>query len=128
MTLHLNPNPKDKHSSKPAVERLEQEKQEYKPLGRYLRTPGLKLFAYNPQDRSIAEVEMRDNRAIELRPTDNGLEVPDATVDEATVDSRNIHFEALNMRNAQKRVHRFYSGRISELCNLREPGRIDIYA
>ena len=37
------------------------------------------------------------------------------------VDARDIHFEALNLETAQKRVNKYKQGKIKELCNLRVP-------
>lgn len=101
--------------SKSEIEQGEKEKQEYKLLGKFSRTPGLKLFAYNSQKDEIFEVKISQKSIIDF--TDIEKTLPE----EATVDSRNIHFEALNITTAQKRVSKFKAGKIKELDNLKKP-------
>jgi hypothetical protein len=113
----------DKTTSKPEMENVEREKQEYKLIGSYLRTRGLKLFAYNSLKNKLFEVEIEHGDTLHLLPDENGkLRAVDLELEKATVDSRDIHFEALNWKNAEKRLRNFKKGRIKELCNLREPG------
>jgi len=113
---------KDESTTKPEMENVEREKQEYKLIGKYLRRKGLKLYAYNSLQDELTEVDIRTKDAVHLIPDENGKMAPvDLGLEEATVDSRHIHFEALNMVNAEKRLTRFKAGKIKELCNLRVP-------
>jgi len=109
-------------TSKPGMENAEREKQEYKLIGKYLRRKGLKLYAYNSMRNELNEVDITIKDAVHLVPDDDGkLEPIDLGLEEATVDSSHIHFEALNMVNAVKRLAKFKAGKIKELCNLRVP-------
>ena len=113
----------DKTTAKPEMENVEREKQEYKLIGSYLRTRGLKLFAYNSIKNKLTEVQIEHGDTLHLIPDENGkLCAVDLELEKATVDSRDIHFEALNWRNAEKRLRNFKQGKIKELCNLKEPG------
>ena len=117
-------NEQDKHNTtKPEMENVEREKQEYKLIGNYLRTRGLKLYAYNSLKDELTEVNIDRGDTLHLIPDENGkLRAVDVELEKATVDSRNTHFEALNRKNAEKRVRNYKQGKIKELCNLREPG------
>jgi len=113
----------DKTTSKPEMENVEREKQEYKLIGTFLRTRGLKLYAYNSLKNLLTEVDITHGDTIHLIPDENGkLRAVDLELEKATVDSRDIHFEALNWKNAEKRLKKFKQGEIKELCNLKEPG------
>jgi hypothetical protein len=101
--------------SKTEMEQVEKEKQEYKLLDSFLRTPGLKLFAYNERDHKIFEIEVSNKQIVDFNNIDQ------TCPEEATVDSRNIHFEALNIKTATKRVNKYLDGKIAELCNLKKP-------
>jgi hypothetical protein len=60
---------------------------------------------------------------LQIVPDENGkLTAIDTGYEKAYVDSKNIYFEALNLKNAQKRLAKFKKGEIKELCNLKEPG------
>jgi len=110
-------------TTKPEMEQVEREKQEYKLIGNYLRTKGLKLYAYSSLKDELTEVNIDRGDTLHLIPDENGkLCAVNVELEKATVDSRNIHFEALNWKNAQKRVRNYKQGKIKELCNLREPG------
>jgi len=113
----------NKTTSKPEMENVEREKQEYKLIGTFLRKRGLKLFAYNSLKNLLTEVEVEHGNTLHLMPDENGkLRAVDLELEKATVDSREIHFEALNRKNAEKRLKKFKQGKIKDLCNLREPG------
>ena len=47
----------------------------------------------------------------------------DSEAAKCTVDSRNIYFQALNIKNANKRVSKWKSGLIKELFNLDKPNK-----
>jgi hypothetical protein len=95
----------DKTTSKPEMENVEQEKQEHKLIGTFLRTKGLKLFAYNSLKNELFEVEIKYGEILHIVPDGyGGLKAIDPEFEKAFVDSRNIHFEALNFKNAEKRL------------------------
>lgn len=106
--------------SKPEQELVEQEKEEYKLLGTYLRTKGLKMFYYSPQRDELGEVNYQTSETIHMVIEDGRIKLKDPEQEKAMVDSRNIHFEALNLKNAKKRLMNYKQGKIKELCNLRE--------
>lgn len=111
-------------TSKTEIEMVEKQKQEYKLVGQYIRTKGLKLFSYNSIKDELKEVLIKDKNEITLTPDCHGnLNAKDLGLEECEVDDRNIHFEALKMDSAKKRVQKYKDGRIKELCNLRLPDR-----
>ena len=113
---------KDRGTTKPEIENVEREKIEHKLIGKYLRRKGLKLYAYNSMRNELKEVDITTKDAVNLVPDEDGKLMPvDLGLEEATVDSRHIHFEALNMVNAEKRLAKFKASKIKELCNLRVP-------
>lgn len=109
-------------TSKPEMENVEREKQEYKLIGKFLRRKGLKMYAYNSPKNELKEVNITTKDEVNIVMDENKKLVPvDLGFEEAEVDSRNIHFEALNWKSAQKRLRNYKTGKIKELCNLREP-------
>jgi len=109
---------------KPEMEMVENEKQEYKLVGQYLRTKGLKMFSYNSLKGEMKEILIKDKKEVTLVIGVEGkLTSDDLGYEECDVDSRNIHFEALNLKNAKKRVQKYKDGKIKELCNLRLPSK-----
>ncbi len=120
--------------SKTEQELVENEKQEYKLIGRYLRTRGLKLFAYRPYlsiSDELVEVVTTELNSINLIVDSEKQELiaKDLGVERADINSKDIHFEALNMKNAKRRLEKFKQGKIQELCNLRiaSPNGISFY-
>lgn len=113
----------DKTTSKPEMENVEREKEEYKLIGTYLRRRGLKLYSYNRSKDTLTECEITRGATLHLLPDENGkLKVVDLELEKAIVDSRNIYFESVNFKNAEKRLRNYKAGKVKELCNLREPG------
>ena len=107
---------------KPEIENVERAKQEYKLIGKYLRKKGLRLYAYSSIKNELKEVKITMKDQVHITTDEYGKLAPvDLGLEEAEVDSRNIHFEALNWKNAEKRLEKFKSGKIKELRNLREP-------
>lgn len=105
---------------KPEMEQVEKEKQEYKLIGKFIRTRGLKLFSYDPVKNEMIEMKVRKQNTLRF-VSQNGELVPlDTGFEEVSVDSRNVYFEALNLKSAQNRVKKYKSGNIRELCNLRK--------
>jgi len=108
--------------SKPELEQVQKEKQEFKLIDKITRTKGLKLFAYNQSKDEVFEVILpKDiNNTLYTKVEDGQLVIDyDKTYDKAVIDPRNIHFEALNLKNAIKRVGKWKSGKIKDLDNLR---------
>lgn len=126
----LNNKFNEKSVSKAQMEQVENQKQEYKLVGKYLRTKGLKLFSYNSLNDELKEFEIKTKDEIHLLPDENGKLMPiDLGLEEVEVDTRNIHFEALNIKNAEKRISKYKAGKIKELCNLRkyDPDSIKLF-
>jgi len=115
MEIVVNKYNSDK-TTKQDIEKVQEEKQETKLIGRYLRRKGLKLYSYNYSKNEIKEVKVTTKDIITLR---DDLSAVDLGLEEANVDSRNTHFEALNLKNAHKRVSNYINGSVKELCNLR---------
>ena len=103
------------------LELVENEKQEYKFVGRYLRTKGLRLFAYRSLTDELKEVNITYKDSIHLIPdeTNENLIPKDLGVEEASINSSDIHFEALNNRTAKNRVQKYKDGKIKDLSNLK---------
>ena len=84
---------KDRGTTKPEIENVEREKIEHKLIGKYLRRKGLKLYAYNSMRNELKEVDITTKDAVNLVPDEDGKLMPvDLGLEEATVDSRHIHF------------------------------------
>lgn len=110
----------DQAVSKPEMEMVEDQKQEYKLLGKFQRTKGLSLFSYNSSNDKLSLVDVSFKNTVEI---DLSLNYKSMATEEATVDSREIHFEALNWKSAQRRVDKYNAGKIEDLCNLKEPSK-----
>ena len=109
-------------NSKPEMENVEREKQEYKLIAKYLRRKGLKMYAYDSVRDKLIEVQTSTKDNVHLIAGDDGKLAPvDLGLEEATVNSAHTHFEALNMVNAEKRLAKYKAGKIKDLCNLRIP-------
>jgi len=108
-------------TNKPEIENVEKEKMEYTLLGTFQRTRGLKLFAYNYLDDIVSEIKIKPKSTLNIKIENNKCIPSDEAPEEATVDNRFIHFEALNMKNAIRRLNKYKSGKLKELCNLRKP-------
>lgn len=110
-------NTSDDFVKKSDIEHVENEKQEYKLVGRFRRTPGLKLFSYNSSSDELKELVHEKETLLKLN--DDGTS-SDFSSQKANIDSRNIQFESLNMKNAIKRVDKYKSGKIKSLSNLKQ--------
>ena len=113
-----------KATSKTDIEMVEQENDEYKLIARYVRTKGLMLFSYNPMkdELKVIKIDKKKDAVLKIE-MDGKIGKGDLVSEECNVDSRNIHFEALNLKNAQKRLQKYKDGKIKELCNLKEPSK-----
>ena len=121
--MSLNLIPKDDNSFKKAEqEQVEQEKIEHKHIGSFNRTAGLILYAYNILKDELFEVDEKFDGDIHIVIGEDGkakgVEVGQY---EAIIDTRNEHFEALNLQNAQRKVKMLKEGRIKDLNNLKKP-------
>ncbi|PIZ52166.1 hypothetical protein COY27_01160 [Candidatus Woesearchaeota archaeon CG_4_10_14_0_2_um_filter_33_13] len=105
--------------SKPEIEQVEQQKQEYKLIEQYIRSKGMIMYAYNPLKDEIKEIKPIVKKDVALVVSEEGTLIKkEEAKEEVMVDPRNIFFEALNSRNAIKRVNKYKQGKIKELCNL----------
>ncbi len=109
---------------KSTIEQVENEKQEYKYSGRYLRRKGLKLFQYSVVSNELIEVVESKKETVALN---SDLTLKDLALSEALIDSRCIQFEALNYNSAKKRVNKWLSGQIKSLENMTEPKNLLFY-
>jgi len=103
------------------IEVVQKEQQEYHLIGSFLRTRGLRLFTYNPKDDLISEIKVEKEKIVTtaIDPLTNSLVMNDRmSKEKCLIDTRNIPFEALNPKNAQKRVGKFKRGEIGSLYNL----------
>lgn len=106
------------------IEQVQQEKQEFKLLGTYYRTPGLNLYCYNPHKNTVEEVEVKSNSSTcVLVPLENGYLIEDYEKPKIDVNPNWDYFEALNMKNAVKHVEKFKQGKIKSIWNLRIPNK-----
>ena len=110
-------------TSKAEIERVEKEKDEFKLIGKYIRTKGLMLFSYNSMKDELKIIKIDKTKDAVIKFEEGQMMKGELTEEECTVDSRNIHFEALNLKNANKRVKKYKDGKIKELCNLKEPSK-----
>ena len=103
------------------IEQVQQEQKEYLLLGTFLRTRGLNLFYYNPQNEEIKQATIKYSDTIHVyRLSDRWITI-DWESQKCTVDSKVIYFECLNMKSAMQRVQKYKKGLIKELSNLRIP-------
>lgn len=106
------------------IEQVQQEKQEFKLIGTYLRTIGLKLYCYNPHKDIVEEVEVKSNsKTCVLVPLERGYLIEDYEKPKIDVNPNWDYFEALNFKNAVKRVEKFKQGKIKSIWNLRIPNK-----
>ena len=77
------------------------------------------MYAYNPLKDEIKEIKPIVKKDVALVVSEEGTLIKkEEAKEEVMVDPRNIFFEALNSRNAIKRVNKYKQGKIKELCNL----------
>ena len=105
--------------SKDKIEKIQKKKTEYKKLGSFRRSKGLKLFSYNIISQEIKELNIVYSNEAHIFFNGQSLDWYDPLSNRVNVDSRDIHFECLNFRNAVKRVNNFTSGKIKSLFNLK---------
>ena len=107
-------------AQKNQIEQVQKQKQEFKLLGTYFRTAGLNLYCYNPNSNKIEEVELKSNsKTCVLIPLEKGYLIEDYEKPKITVNPNWDYFEALNLKNAIKRVEKFKQGKIKTLWNLK---------
>lgn len=120
----LNDKTDQNHVALNQMEHVEQEKMEYKLIDTFLRTPGLKLWFYNPETEVIAEVvekEIEKGTAQMVITGEKDYVIEDFEHKSINIDTRNIYFEALHWKSAENRVKKYEAGKIKQLCNLRKP-------
>lgn len=89
----------------------------------------MSLFCYKHSTGKIEQINIVCSGTAKLITDGQGsLTWCDAEHSSVMVDSRDTFFEALNMRNAIRRVERFKAGQIKDLCNLTvRTGSINIF-
>jgi hypothetical protein len=112
---------KEKNNIKKSeIELVENQKQEYKIFGRFMRTKGLQLFSYDHLEQELSLVEESKDEDVKLVLEDGKLKPKYNSHTEASINTNHTHFEALNLRTANKRVEKYKSGKIKDLCNLKK--------
>jgi len=101
------------------IENVENEKQEYKLVGTFIRNRSLKLFSYNHLKGEINLIEENKDDEVNMVLKKGKLQAEYNVNTEAFVNTNNTHFEALNFKTAEKRVEKFKKALIKDLCNLR---------
>ena len=109
-----------KIAHKNEIEQVQQQKQEFRLLGTYFRTSGLNLYCYNPHKNIVEEVQLKSNsKTCVLIPLEKGYLIEDYEKPKISVNPNWDYFEALNIKNAIKRVEKFKQGKIKTLWNLK---------
>ena len=109
-----------KIAPKNEIEQVQQQKQEFRLLGTYFRTSGLNLYCYNPHKNIVEEVQLkRNSKTCVLIPLEKGYLIEDYEKPKISVNPNWDYFEALNLKNAIKRVEKFKQGKIKTLWNLK---------
>ena len=109
-----------KIAPKNEIEQVQQQKQEFRLLGTYFRTSGLNLYCYNPHKNIVEEVQLKSNsKTCVLIPLEKGYLIEDYEKPKISVNPNWDYFEALNLKNAIKRVEKFKQGKIKTLWNLK---------
>lgn len=109
------------------MELVENEKQEYKLFGSFMRTKGLKLFSYNHLRDELLEVEIQKDDEVNVVLENGKLKGKSSLQVEAKITTSNTHFEALNFRTATNRIKKFKKGIVKDLCNLKPYNPQPIY-
>jgi uncharacterized protein YxjI len=97
------------------IEQVVKEKMEYKLIGKFIRTPGMKLYMFNPNDGTLTACKT-EKKVI--------LTIDSKYIKKEKVEIHKdfIPFEALNDKNAIKKVKKSLLNN-SSLFNLRVPAR-----
>tara|TARA_B110000046_G_scaffold112952_1_gene120146 strand:+ start:1301 stop:1684 length:384 start_codon:yes stop_codon:yes gene_type:complete len=124
----LNNKSQDK-LSKDKIEKIQKKKTEYKMLASFSRSKGLKLYSYNIISQKIEELCITYSNEAHMFYNGEELDWYDPAYNKVNVDSKNIHFEVLNMENAIRRVNNYRKGKINDLFNLKSKvnKRINFY-
>ena len=115
---------RSKSISRYEIEQVQLKKQKYYLLGTFLRTKGLTLFFYDPQEEIVKEAKIKYSDTLHIyKMPDNKFILIDWERQKCTVEGRYIYFEALNLKSAIHRVKRFKNGMLKELSNMRIPSK-----
>jgi hypothetical protein len=117
MDILNNPQTIEKTTA-PEIEHVEKEKLEYKLLGSCILTPGLSLFSFNSETGEIRKITVERKKSAFISAHNNKLTSINNTQRTVKIDTKLIYFEALNIKNAVKRVSKALEGKI-KLFNLR---------
>lgn len=106
--------------SKVETELVQLQQKEYYLIGRFLRTPGLTLYYYDHNKDEIIPASIVYRNTANLDVIDGKLVHSDCSYMQCSVDMRFVYFESLNFKTAHKRLAKYKSGQINELCNLKK--------
>ena len=109
------------------IENVENEKQEYKLVGTFMRNRSLKLFSYNHIKGELKLIDEIKDDEVNMVRKNGRLDIEYNIHTEAKVNTNNTHFEAMNIKTAKNRVEKFKNGVIHDLCNLRKYDPKPIY-
>jgi uncharacterized protein YkwD len=110
--------------SKAKIETVQKKKLEYRLLGTFQRTKGLSIFSYSQLQSRVEKITIQYSKQVEIIPDENGkLTWFDPESQRVNIDSKNVYFEALNLKSAQERVNKFKAGKIKQLENLKPPAK-----
>lgn len=109
--------------SKDKIEKIQKKKTEYKLIGSFRRSKGLRLFSYSVVSKELKELLIAYSNEAHIFHDGCNLDWYDPETNKANIDSNNIHFEALNMGSAKSRVKKFQSGVIKDLFNLKQKAK-----
>lgn len=103
------------------TEQVQLQKQEFKLLGTYLRTPGLNLYCYNSHKNIVELVQVKNNctTCVMIPLKSGGYLIEPYEKPKIEVDTRWDYFEALNINTAIKRVNKYKQGKINSIWNLK---------
>ena len=124
--MNIIPEISNKKTTKPEIEQVVKEKMEYSLLGTYNITNGFNLFAYSSVTGKIREVEIKRGEFIQCELTTEGWIWFDPERMSTIIDSKEIYFEAFNMKSAINMVAKFKDGKKKELFNLKKPTKSTI--
>lgn len=113
---------KDNSFTKPQQENVEQEKIEHTLIGTFSRTKGFKLFAFDVLNDNLYEVdEIFEGDLYLMRDELGKIRAYQVGHSKTYINPNHIHFETLNLKNAQRRVEKYKNGDHKALQTLKPP-------
>lgn len=101
------------NSTKVEIHQEQNQKQEYKFIGRVHLIHGCKLWSYNPEKDEMKEVKAVGKASISLDGNVN-------TKREAQYNPKYIYFQAINEKNARRKLEKYKNGNYKVAENFEE--------